>query len=102
MKEDNVREERKPKVSVSSSDIKYPVLYERLRQWRKNVSEETGKSLTQIVNNKTLVNISSTLPVDYDSLSQIKGVGERTLFLYSESIIEIVKDYARELEELKA
>lgn len=102
MKEVKGREERKPKMSVSSSDIKYPVLYERLRQWRKDVSDKTGKSLTQIVNNKTLVNISSALPTDYDSLSQIKGVGERTLFLYSEAIIVIVKDYVRELEEQKA
>lgn len=102
MKEDPVREERKPKLSASSSDVKYPVLYERLRKWRKDMSDESGKSAFQIVNNKTLVNITSTLPVDYDSLSQIKGVGERTLFLYSEAIIDIVKDYVRELEELKA
>ncbi|MCQ2237257.1 MAG: AAA family ATPase [Bacteroidales bacterium] len=92
------RKSSKSKMSASSADdIKNPKLYDDLRRWRNSQADEEGKAAFMILSNAVLISIASLMPLDYDSLSKIKGVGEKTLFAYSEDILSITKSFAKQL-----
>ncbi|MDO4461516.1 MAG: AAA family ATPase [Bacteroidia bacterium] len=87
--------------AASPSDVKYPALYEKLRQWRKKKADEESKPAFMVLSNATLINIASLLPKDYEALSKIKGVGEKILFAYSDDILKITTKFAKQLAKQK-
>jgi superfamily II DNA helicase RecQ len=66
------------------------LLYDDLRRWRKALAEESQKPLYMIIKNDVLRNIALTIPESKEDLSQLPGIGPKTM-MYSEKILNIIK-----------
>ena len=78
--------------SPSSKGLTDDELFERLKEWRLNLSQKKGVSAFVIFHNKTLEEIVSKRPKTLDSLSQIHGVAENKLRDYGKEIITIISN----------
>lgn len=74
----------------SSSDIADPILYEKLCNWRTQLSKENACPAYIILSNRALIAISSIKPVTLPALKAIPGIGNKKLTQYGPQIIQIV------------
>ena len=65
-------------------------LFERLREWRKEVAEKFGVPAYVIFHDRVLEEICSKKPVDKYDLMQISGIGESKLRRFGAEVIRIV------------
>lgn len=79
--------------STDTGDIRYPELYERIRQWR--YEQATAKKLPayMILQQKALIGIANSLPISGKELKNISGIGTKTLELYGKELLKIILDY---------
>ncbi|GAA3545197.1 DNA helicase [Aeromicrobium flavum] len=83
----------KRKVRLPQPDLDYDeALFERLRAWRKEVSQEESKPAFTVFNDATLKAIAAVRPSSGDQLLQISGVGQSKLEKYGEGVLGIVAD----------
>ena len=67
-------------------------LLEKLKAWRKEISQEQNLPAYCIVNNKTLDEITKTRPQEFHDLSKIVGIGEAKIEKYGSQILRIVNE----------
>lgn len=85
------------KVEVQKSKVNTDnELFDRLKLWRKEVSSREKLPPYVIFHDAALKEISANLPYTKDMLKEVKGVGERKLERYGETITSIVLDYMKE------
>ena len=65
-------------------------LFEALRQWRKNLSEEKAVPAYIIFTDATLTAIAEQVPSELEDLAAIPGVGPAKLNEYGEQVLELV------------
>ncbi|WP_419835677.1 DNA helicase RecQ [Endozoicomonas atrinae] len=70
------------------------VLWERLRQVRRNLAEEQNVPAYVIVNDKTLMELVKYRPRTQLELSQISGIGQYKLEKYGDALLKALADYA--------
>ncbi|WP_066014569.1 DNA helicase RecQ [Endozoicomonas atrinae] len=70
------------------------VLWERLRQLRRNLAEEQNVPAYVIVNDKTLMELVKYRPRTQLELSQISGIGQYKLEKYGDALLKALADYA--------
>ena len=89
---------KKKKATAEFKDVDtvYPLLYARLKKWRKEEGDEQDVPLFQVASNKTLQAIANSLPTNTKALKKVKGVGKVTLNKYGNEILEIVGQYMDE------
>jgi len=87
--------ERKPKVILSDSDISHPELYQQLKTWRYQLSNEAGVALYSIVSQKSMRLIADELPTTVKQLGSIHGIGKKKLTQHGDEILQIVTDYCQ-------
>jgi hypothetical protein len=85
---------KKPAVTIT--DSRHPVLYERIRAWRKIKAEEENLPHYRIISQRAVLGISNTLPGNKPQLLKVNGLGRRKLEKYGSEIMEIVNDYCSE------
>ena len=69
------------------------VIFERLKQWRREKASETGKLPYQVFNDATLEDIVRLRPVNSGQLAQASGVGEVKLERYGREVLQIIREY---------
>lgn len=69
------------------------VLFERLKQWRREKANDTGKVPWQVFTDATLEDIVRRRPVSRSQLSHVSGVGEVKLDRYGREVAEIVREF---------
>ena len=79
-----------------STDIKYPELYARLRQWRYELSVEKDLPPYTILQQKALIGVVNTLPVSGRDLLSIPGIGKKIVENYGAKLLEIVDEFKRD------
>jgi len=90
----------RPKVAPTEiTDIENPVLFERLRVWRRNKAAESDCPAYIIFSQKALYELAHYLPKDKRSLLNINGIGEAKASLYGDEILEIIRSYCEERNE---
>jgi len=89
-------ENKKPTAKSSNLNIVNAELFELLRSWRKETSEETGAPLYVIATQDSLVEVAEKLPTTVDELQRIKGFGAVKVKRFGYKIVEIVKRYMQE------
>ncbi|MCT4615609.1 MAG: AAA family ATPase [Marinifilaceae bacterium] len=72
-------------------------LYIRLRNWRELLSKESNISISAILSNSDLINISNNLPVNRKELIAIKGFGKVKADRYSVELCRMVNNYISEM-----
>lgn len=85
----------KPEKQEISTDIKYPELYARLKQWRYEVSVEKDLPPYTILQQKALIGVANILPVSGRDLLSIPGIGKKIVENYGAKLLEIVDEYRR-------
>lgn len=76
---------------ISEQDIAHPVLYNMLRQWRKETADEEGIPAFMVMHTKVLIAISNELPSTTRELAAVKGFGPKKTQKYGEAVLNIVK-----------
>ena len=77
-----------------STDIHYPQLYEELREWRRQKSNELSLPAYTVLQQKALIFMANTLPDTMKALIDIPYFGKRTAEKYGEEILAIIKRFA--------
>ncbi len=80
------------KVEVGE-DVRYPVLYNALRLWRKEEAMQLGLPAYTILHQKALLGIANTLPTTGKELLAIPGIGKKVIERYGAKLLEIVDQY---------
>ncbi len=84
------------KKQLQPIETKFPELYMRLKSWRYETAEINDREVYRVLPNKSLAEIANRLPLTTKQILDINGIGRKKSDLYSESIIEIVKDFCEE------
>lgn len=71
-------------------------LYERLRAWRNQRASEKNIPVYMIAQQKTLSELSTALPLDWDELKHISGMGTKRMAAYGKEILTIIEEYCTE------
>lgn len=69
------------------------LLFERLKQWRREKAGQTGKVPWQVFTDATLEDIVRRRPVNSSQLAQVSGVGEVKLERYGSEVNAIVREF---------
>ena len=78
--------------SRRADDLNEPqrLLYQRLREWRKEAAERDGFPVFLLATNSQLTEIVKQAPRSLEALRQIRGFGKKKLTRYGEQIVGIV------------
>ncbi|MBR6593425.1 MAG: AAA family ATPase [Prevotella sp.] len=92
------REGRKTKVEGKidvdrNADIKNPILFNQLRRWRAKRAEELERPVYGIITQRSLIGITNELPTTEKELLRMPGFGKKTLKMFGEEILRMVKGY---------
>jgi hypothetical protein len=86
----------KKKTEIIDTTVKYPELYMKLQEWRKQIANEEDLPLYYIAHQKLLRQIATLLPTTEKQLKNIKGMGPKKLKQYGKDILDIVLEYCEE------
>jgi hypothetical protein len=91
------RQDESPKFSpIDNETIAHPVLFDRLRAWRREKAAELEKPSYIVFSQKVLYELAHYLPTDGNALSQINGIGAKKIENFGPDIIKIIKAYCDE------
>lgn len=79
--------------AVEELDDAQKLLFERLRQWRKETAEKNGVPSYVICTNKELNEIVKAAPQSIEALKNIQGMGKSKVTKYGSQMIEIIKGF---------
>jgi len=79
--------------AIIPEETPHPELCLKLIELRKEISKSSPFSETTILSNKAIVNICTSLPINNEELSRIKGFRKVKTARYAEKIISVVKEY---------
>lgn len=80
-----------PKKRMSGvSDIKNPLIFGALMEWREQKAEEEGKRPSTILKRRSAIIISNTLPASLAELAETEGIGPKTMQSYGQEILEVI------------
>ena len=65
---------------------------DKLKSWRKEISQEQEIPAYCIVNNKSLLEIIKKKPISFEDLSNIYGIGEAKIEKYGSHILRIMNE----------
>jgi uncharacterized protein YpbB/nucleoside-triphosphatase THEP1 len=86
------REKKTPEEWVSTA-IPHPKLYAQLKKWRNNKAEENNIDQYMVLQQKTLVELVTKLPVTGFELKLVKGFGKVKISMFGDEVIAIIKTY---------
>ncbi len=75
---------------------KHPVFYKKIKAWRARKAEESGISLSRVISQKSMVEISDDLPATLSELKSIKGLGGKKMQQFGKEILEMTIAYRKE------
>tara|TARA_B100002003_G_scaffold199670_1_gene190736 strand:+ start:183 stop:551 length:369 start_codon:yes stop_codon:yes gene_type:complete len=67
------------------------MLFQRLRDWRKERADSEGVPVYILATNRELTDIVKSAPKNLEALKSIKGYGKRKIEKYGNDIVNIVK-----------
>lgn len=71
------------------------LLFQRLREWRKEKAEEQGVPVFIIATNRLLMDIITMKPTTLEGLKEVRGFGKKKTGTYGEAIIGIIRTFAK-------
>ena len=76
-----------------NADIKNPILFNQLRRWRAKRAEELERPVYGIITQRALIGIVNELPTTEKELLRMPTFGKKTLQMFGEEILEMVRRY---------
>jgi hypothetical protein len=93
---DKKKSKTRKKREVVDENVEHPVMFQRLKEWRKEVAEQNSAPSFVVATQKSLIEIANQLPYSTDQLKAIKGFGKKKIEYYGQEIIELVTAYRQE------
>ncbi|WP_340113606.1 helix-turn-helix domain-containing protein [Maribellus mangrovi] len=87
---------KKARELESYTNISHPELYNLLRSWRYEKSQELVGPAYMVFSQKSLVELVTYLPVNLAELKLINGLGKRKIDQFGEDIIDLIRGYCEE------
>ncbi|WP_167619560.1 helix-turn-helix domain-containing protein [Maribellus sediminis] len=84
---------KKARELESYTNIPHPEVYNLLRSWRYEKSQELGQPAYMIFSQKSLVELVTYLPVSLAELKLINGLGKRKIDQFGEDIIDLIREF---------
>lgn len=81
------------KTENDQSDILFPVLFDKIREWRRKKAEELGVPAYAILQQKALIGMANFLPNTIDELLDIPYFGKFSADKFGEEILTIIHTY---------
>ncbi|MDR1098733.1 MAG: HRDC domain-containing protein, partial [Tannerella sp.] len=89
--------DKSPKFSpIDNETVEHPVLFDRLRAWRREKAAELEKPPFVVFSQKALYELVHYLPTDGKALLQINGIGAKKIESFGADIIQIIQAYCDE------
>lgn len=82
--------------SEKTEDNLNPEFFDLLRHWRMRKADEQKMPAYTILSTKALLAISNTLPLTYDDVRRVPGIGRVKLATYGDEIIDMVEKFKEE------
>ena len=82
-----------------STDIRYPLLYKELQEWRRRKSNELSLPAYAIIQQKALVGMANSLPDTLKALIDIPYFGKVSGQRYGKEILDIIQQYVEKHKE---
>jgi ATP-dependent DNA helicase RecQ len=89
---------KKKDLKKSSSDAKYPELFERLRKRRYEIAQDEHRPPYIIFSDKALKEMSTYLPTTEERMLAVNGVGTSKLEKYGQEFMQMIKEFMIEHE----
>ncbi len=80
--------------SGDSSAIQKSELFERLREWRRDIAKEQSIPAFTVLHDVTIEDICRKRPRSLAALLNVHGIGERKAEKYGDQILQILKEFA--------
>lgn len=93
---DNSKTRKKNKVAAAlliPSDIKNPLLFQALKEWRKKKSIEINLPAYTILQQKALIYMSNSQPTTLKELIEVPYFGQRSADKYGDDILSIIREF---------
>lgn len=87
----------KKQKEIGQRNHEHPKLYSMLRSWRNIKAEEQDVPVYMVLPQKTMSEISMSLPASIKELKKIHGMGVKKLQKYGEEIFSIITAYRKEI-----
>ena len=84
---------KKQPENFTSASVKNPELYQILRLWRKNKAETMNVPEYIVLQTKTIIDMSETLPSSFKELIKIKGFGKKKIETFGKELLLLIQDY---------
>ena len=68
------------------------IVFEALREWRREVAKEHGVPAYTVFHDSTLQEVSRVMPQSLDELRGISGIGATKLDRYGATLLEVVRE----------
>jgi ATP-dependent DNA helicase RecQ len=76
---------------VGSTEPGNEIVFQALREWRREVAKEHGVPAYTVFHDSTLQEVSRVLPQSLDELRTISGIGATKLDRYGATLLEVVR-----------
>ena len=82
------------KVSAHNNEnVLHPELYQSLRSWRDELAAEWGVPLYLVLAQKSILELTKTLPSNLTELESVKGLGKTRIKQYGLDLLQIINSY---------
>lgn len=78
---------------LSASNVAYPELLEKIRNWRDSLAREQDVSHYMILPRQAMFEIAAKLPLSSKELLKIKGLGAKKVKKYGSQILGMIEEY---------
>jgi hypothetical protein len=87
---------KKTSEDYGSTPVGHPLLYARLKEWRKEKAATTNAPVFMVLPQKALMDLITFLPLSSPELMNIKGFGLKKVKQYGDEILQIISAYCKE------
>lgn len=87
---------KEPKKMRVPNEVKNPILYYRLQQWRKQKAAESGKPAYTFLQTSAVIAIANYAPTDAKSLLRMPGIGQKIMENYGAEILQVINNFFHE------
>jgi hypothetical protein len=85
-----------PSQHPNISLLPHPILYKRLKEWRKNKAIAENITENKVIKDKSILNILKNIPMDASGLSKIEDFSSAKFKKWGLELMKIIYDYQKE------
>ncbi|WP_367363441.1 HRDC domain-containing protein [Mesotoga sp.] len=86
-------EDRSVEKLTQSLNERQKLIFERLKDWRKEKGKEVGMPVYIIFSNGQLVELAKRLPQTYEAMKSINGIGDKKVKSFGKEVMDILRTF---------